>query len=950
MGNNQTLILKQAFGIYTTLSDLPVKEALNQLQDMDNLNEEVKQVVITLFSSEENASHYIHKNFTPDTSDFLFNNTNYEKGSQLGEYELLEKIGQGGMSVVFKAKRIGSQAQKTVAIKVFSPKIFSTHLLEHFINEQKILANLSHPNIVNMLHGDKTEDGNVYLVMELIDDALAITKYCKKHKLTTKQKIKYISQCAKTLAYSHANLIIHRDLKPDNILVNSQQQLKIVDFGIAKLISNDVVGNKTTIMALTPSYAAPEQINAKHISVKTDVFSLAVVALELLVGKQFLPKDRLIKSCEQDEPQIENTLKQIAIDKDLKNILHQALAQNPDERYNSMQAFADDLSRYLTNKPVRATKQSWFYRLTKFAKRRKAIFLMSIALFSALVLGLGLSLWQNHQIKIEAAKAQSVKQFMLDSFEVTDPDNTQGVDISVKDLLQSSYTKLQNNSSIDKETKFDLLQTLALAYGKLGQYDEAINILNQSLEIKSKNPTSLSYLAYYYFNADKLSELTVVLQQFETLPSPTLDDKIRISLVKIKLLIKKSQFEHAQSLIDKTFAEILASGEKYNQLYLKRLQAELWATSSENQKAIAILEEIIQTSSLDENNTLIIGIMSDLAELYDEIGLSDKSVKQWQKVITLQKEILGQRHPNLAQSTGGLAAAYRHTGEFEKALEVIDSAFQISLGANGKESLTSGNLLNTKAMLLFDKGETAKAVDTMYQVIVIYEKTASKDFLDTYVVKTNLATILAQIERTQESYTIIKDVYGHNLEVLGKHHYDTLAAQQLMARDLSALGKQQEAIDLAKDAINNARYHMQSGSINDSLFGTYYTLGKIYESNQQYSLAISNFMEILNAKVLKESGFKYAILIHALAKLYDKSEDFDNAEKYYQQSIEKFSKILTNKNPRTVMAQIRYAGLLKRFNKSEAYTTLMKEITQTIIDNAIKNPELIEALESLKKN
>ncbi|HFC30032.1 MAG TPA: serine/threonine protein kinase, partial [Oceanospirillales bacterium] len=504
MGNDKTQILKQAFDVYTTLSDLSVQEALARLQGMENLSDEVKQVVITLFSSQNQASQYVRDNFTPSESDFFYNNTKYQKGSLLGEYELLEKIGQGGMSQVFKAKRTGEQVQKFVAIKIFSPKNFSPHLLEHFINEQEILANLSHPNIVNMLHGDKTEDGNVYLVMELIEDALPITKYCQQHQVNNKQKIKFITQCAKTLAYSHTNLIIHRDLKPDNILINSKKQIKIVDFGIAKLISNDISGNKTTILALTPSYAAPEQINSENISVKTDVFSLAVVALELLTGKQVLPKDRLLKSCAQDEAAITTKIRQLKCDKDLKNILNQALAQNPDERYNSMQAFADDLANYLHSKPVNATSQSFVYRLAKFAKRRKALFVTSTAFLFLLIGGLIFTLWQNHKIQIESAKAQSVKQFMLDSFEVTDPDNSKGVDISVKDLLQSSYNKLENNKNIDKESKFDLIQTLAIAYGKLGQYNQAIDLLKKSLLIKPKDDLSLSYLAMYLFNADKL--------------------------------------------------------------------------------------------------------------------------------------------------------------------------------------------------------------------------------------------------------------------------------------------------------------------------------------------------------------------------------------------------------------------------------------------------------------
>jgi serine/threonine-protein kinase len=367
--NEQTQIWKKALDIFSEVSTLSVNQAITHLNEMSSLSTEVKQAVITLINSGNQASQYILDNFTPDASELKdaselnLHMPHHKIGTELDEYKLIEKIGHGGMSQVFKAKRLTKDAQKFVAIKIFSPKSYSTQLLEHFINEQKILSELNHPNIVDMLHGGKTKDNTTYLVMELIENAQAISHYFKQTHASIDEKMRCIYQCANALSYTHANLIIHRDLKPENILIDSNRTLKIVDFGIAKIINNDIDSSKTTIMALTPSYAAAEQINAQKISVKTDIFSLAIVALELLAGKQVLPQDRLIKSCSTDEKAINQCLKTLKIDKDLKNILQKASQHNPMQRYASMQSFADDINNYLGKIPVNDCSLSLYYRL-----------------------------------------------------------------------------------------------------------------------------------------------------------------------------------------------------------------------------------------------------------------------------------------------------------------------------------------------------------------------------------------------------------------------------------------------------------------------------------------------------------------------------------------------------------------------------------------------------------
>ena len=346
---------------------------------------------------------------------------------------------------------------------------------------------------------------------------------------------------------------------------------------------------------------------------------------------------------------------------------------------------------------------------------------------------------------------------------------------------------------------------------------------------------------------------------------------------------------------------------------------------------------------------MIIAIKADLAELYDEVGDANLSIKYWQEVVDTQREILGNRHPSLALSLSGLSAAYRHVGEIDKALNSIKQAYKLSLELNGKDTLTTANILNTHAMLLFDKGETETAIKYLFEVVEIYQSSPSKDYLDTYILKTNLATILSQVGRTQESYEMIKEVYQHNLQAVGKNHYDTLSAQQLLARNLSTLGLQQQAIEMAKNAVENAQTYIDEDSKNDILFGTYYTLGKIYQDHHDYQLSLDSFLQVLNKDMLNPDDIKYAILIHAIAKVYHQLGDFEQAQKYYLQSISRFEQIFGYTHPRVLSAKIKYAQLLKDHQKKEQLHSYIEELQNFIRKNDVKDKQFLEFFAQLEK-
>ena len=942
--SNKTEIWKKASEVYAEISELTPQLALVHLYGIQNITSEVREAVITLINAGSQASQYFADEISPNYHIAINNNQNFKSGQILDEYKLLEELGHGGMSQVFKAERINTAQQTFVAIKVFAPRDNSQELLNHFINEQKILSGLSHPHIVKMLHGGKTNDETAYLVMELIEEALPLDRYCLKNKLSTRKKITLISQCADALAYSHANLIIHRDLKPDNILINHNNELKIVDFGIAKLINNDISGTKTTLMALTPSYAAPEQINSQQISVKTDVFSLAVVALDLLIDENPLPKDRLIKSCANDEEFLDKIFKPLSCEKDLKNILRKALEQDPNKRYSSMQSFADDLNNYLANKPVNATSQSLIYRMQKFAKRRSALFATMVSFFAFLIIGSFLGFQQYKQIKVEAQKAQIVKQFMIDAFEITDPDNTKVIELSTKDLLTISSNKLQNNTHIHPEIKFDLLQTLGLSYGKLGHYDKAIELFKQSLTINPNNSKSISYLAQYLFNAEHVEELNTLLKSTKINTMDSLFDRARLNRIKVSILLGKSEFEAAHKLLSQ-ISELNAN-QKYPEEYIttQRLLAKIYLKESNFQDSIRILINLLSNNSLNIKKTTRLGIRNDLAQLYMETGEIQLSIDQRIKIINIQKQILGSQHPELVHTTSGLSVAYAHIGNMDKAYEFIDEALEISVNLNGENSLRTANVLNDRALILRNDKKDNQAIQTMYQVIAIYENQQSVNYQDTNILKMNLAQLLNEVNKNTEAYNLAKDVYEFQMEKLGNSHIDTIYSQQIIARILNDLQRTEEAINLAKLAVKYSQKFIAQGLKNSEFVKSFFTLAKIYQKNGQHQLAINNFLEIIDNNLVNQDSVNYAVLISSTAKLYDEINDFENAQKYYIESIKIQTKLFSSSDIPTILDQIKYANLLKSNNQIKQSQDLYTKINSIISEHKIKDERIIDLL------
>ncbi len=943
MSNEQTQLWKQAVEIYKDISDLSIDDAMNHIDSIHNLSYELKQAVITLVNSGNQASQYIEKNFSPSVVNISNREINYHVGDNLGEYQLLEELGKGGMSFVFKAKRKDVEPQKLVAIKIFSPKNYSSQLLEHFISEQNILSELSHPNIVDMLHGGKIQDGTTYLVMELIQEALPINDYCKS--LKTRKKINYIAQCAKALAYSHANLIIHRDLKPDNILINKHGQLKIVDFGIAKLINKDIQGDKTTIMALTPSYAAPEQINSEKISTKTDIFSLAVVALELLNGEQFLPKDRLIKSCEKDEQVIDSTLKQLNIDKDLKNILHHALAQNPNGRYPSMQSFADDLDNYLNNLPVTATSQSVFYRLGKFAKRRKALFLTSMTLLASLILGLGVTLWQNKQIKLEASKAQNVKQFMLDSFSQSNPDKHAGENISAKDILDNAVIKLNKNTVLPDDVKFELLQSLGMAYDQLGFNTQAIDLLQKALKIKPNDALSTAVLTQNLYDKQQQKEVEKLLSQVDETKFSDVP-QAKFAMVRARNFISQGKTKPALEILNRIEKLPMIQEDIEVMSEIIGIQAGAYFMQSDYKITEQKLLSILQRFQLPENHTVSLSTQLDLGILYNAIGEYDDSLKILQKLEKLYIDTLGDKYPELGQLYLKISSDYLAKGDLEKAEKYAQKCYDFYVSIHGKQGAQVARAMNMLAAIAKRNFNYDKTISLLEEAIEILNKTHDADYPLTLDLKNNLANNYSSNGKLQEALDILIQVRNSQIKTLGENNDATISTENGLMLVLLKMGKIKDAQFMGEKALEKARKYLpKKFRIQKEIR---YNLARIYFIQKKLQKRLDLLLEIESSGIVEDTNPDYSLIITTIGQAYDVLDEVEKAESYFLKAIKASEKVFSKKHIQTLQIRLQYAKFLKYWKRTDEAKQITQEVKAIIKQENYTNATLNKWISDLE--
>lgn len=473
-------------------------------------------------------------------------------GTRVGPYIIGEELGRGGMGAVFRAFRTDGGFEQDVAIKISNRVLLSADLERRFKNERQILAKLEHANIVHLLDGGVTADKLPYYVMELVEGS-PITNYCSENGLGIAERLLLFQQVCSAVNYAHRHLIVHRDLKPSNILVTRNGEVKLLDFGIAKILGGEAQ-TQTVNAPITPEYASPEQILDTPISTASDIYTLGVVLYELLTGKK--PAEiygvgrtdisRGIREIDPQKPSMNSGGR--VLKGDLDNIVLKCLEKDVSRRYASVDQLSSDIDRYLNGYPVTAHSQSFAYRARKFVGRNKLLAAVASVGLILLLATTSIAIWQAVAARREQARAEAnfaqVRK-IANSLILTYNDEIAKLpgSLQLQERLVSDAVGYLDTISANETADPDLLKEMAIGYRKvasvqgmiyganLGKTNEAIVNENKGIQLLAKaielRPDRLDLLDEF---ATSLSDFAQILtrksqavSKFHTLSREILD-------------------------------------------------------------------------------------------------------------------------------------------------------------------------------------------------------------------------------------------------------------------------------------------------------------------------------------------------------------------------------------------------------------------------------------------
>lgn len=416
-------------------------------------------------------------------------------GAVCGPYVLESLVGRGGMGSVWKGRRQDGRYDAVVAVKLLGTAMLDADSERRFRREGQILARLVHPNIAHLLDAGLTDDGQPYLVLEYVEGT-HLDEYCHQQQLDIPARVRLFLHVLSAVSHAHSNLVVHRDLKPSNILVDGEGRVKLLDFGIAKMLVDrgDHYSAASLLTAhggqpMTLLYASPEQVNGTEVTTATDVYALGVVLFELLVGVRPYRLTRDSRGALEEAILSTDPLRpsEVGVDPqrrrqlcgDLETVLLRALRKDPSERYATVDALGDDLRAWLEHRPVRARPDSWSYRASRLVRRHTLAVSAAAVVLLAVIGGAGVALWQARVARAEQTRAEEVTAFITGVFRDADPYLGKGKTLSAADLLTQANTRLMNRLQDRPDLKLELQALIATSLASLQEYSTALPLLTE---------------------------------------------------------------------------------------------------------------------------------------------------------------------------------------------------------------------------------------------------------------------------------------------------------------------------------------------------------------------------------------------------------------------------------------------------------------------------------------
>ena len=695
----------------------------------------------------------------------------------IGPYRIVAEIGRGGMGAVYLADRVDGQFDQRVALKLIKRGMDSEAILRRFLHERQILARLQHPNIARLYDGGVADDGRPFFAMEFVDGA-PLTRYCDDRRLNVEQRLRLFMDVCRAVQYAHQNLVIHRDLKPSNMVVTEEGELKLLDFGIAKLLDEqgeDAASQTATgFWMMTPEYAAPEQVLGGAITTATDVYSLGVVLYELLTGHRPYRLDRrtpealmrLFATSEPERPSAavgrteevhhpDGSTTSISpamvsrergippdrlrrrLSGDLDVMVLKAMRREPERRYASVEAFLEDVDRHLSGLPVRALGDGLRYRASKFVRRHATGVLVSFAFVVVLVASAAALVVQQAETARERDKAEEVKEFVLSLFAVSDPNRSKGETVTARELLDQGALRIETELADQPAVRAEMTAVIGAVYRQLGLYDEALAAFEQSLEL----------LRSTYGSAH--AEVVTMLNEMG------------------RIHFAKRELDEAEKL----YREALDLGRK----------------------------------RLGPDHDIVAASLANLGSLFREQGRFDEAAKFYEESLAMRRRLFGDRNPRLAADLVNLGTALSDDGAYGEAEKQFREALAMRRAALGEEHTDVADALVRLGVVLGTKGAYEEAEATLGEALTLQQKLLGSDHPSIAETLHNLSVVLNNKGDYDEAISLSRAALALQRRTLGEEHRVVIEATLALAASLYNLERYPEAIEYAGQALDLLR-------------------------------------------------------------------------------------------------------------------------------------------------
>ena len=805
---------KLAEEIFLECADLPTARRAQLIESRCEGNEELRSLVEGLLEGDSKTAD-VRGVIGRAANELSGLRADSWVGRQIGAYTIESRIAEGGMGVVYRANRSDKQFEQLVAVKLLATSLATAEMQHRFLSERQILANLQHPCIAMLLDGGETDDGVPYLVMEYID-GIPVDDYCRQNALSLEARIALFARVCAAVHYSHTNLVIHRDIKPSNILVTEDGTPKLLDFGIAKLLEPSTLqpGVEKTLYGarlLTPRHASPEQIRGETITTASDVYTLGVLLYELLsdeapysiTGDTSAGEAEAIITTERPQAPSARATGEARkrLRGDLDTIVLKCLRKEPQARYQTAQELAEDLQRFLEDRPIVARRPTRRYLVSRYWKRHRTAVVGVAATILALVIGsvastIGfIKAREAERLAIEEARnAEAISAFLTSIFQEAHPDTSAGQERSVRQILEIGRERVDTELGDSPITRARVLETLSSVYKGLADYEESAVLLQQALALTEVNaPEDLESLArlqndlgdLYRIQSrhdDAIAMLQLALASFES-SGITMSEEWADTISNLGLAFEETgQRDAAEEFLLRAHEERRQLLESPHQKIALSLHNLAWHYSHggdlELARRYAIDAVAMREALFGDVHPRVAASVGMLSRIYQDQGKWQDAEREARKSVAIAEQIFDTGHPDITFPLYELATVLRNNGNLLESRDLFERVVAWERVSLGEDSHDVGMSIKAHATVLIDLADYANAENLLRESLAIFTALPGGSARGLQNTRTALGGVMIETGRLDEA----AEMLGADRELLNEELDSpaTLRARRIM--------------------------------------------------------------------------------------------------------------------------------------------------------------------------